>query len=89
MRTSADSPQGFTLVTLSFLIVLTNSALFNLRSRAHQDLPPQSQLHQGLYPAPHDMRNYQQLGQHVSQGAGGGPSAPGEIGWNEPKKGWW
>ncbi|WVQ66059.1 uncharacterized protein L199_004237 [Kwoniella botswanensis] len=89
---------SFTLVTLTFLIILTNSALFNLRAKAsHHDIsppnnnfwPPQSHFMPQLPPhMPHPQHHM--LGPQHPQ-----DSMPHDgtrqIGWTgeEKKKGWW
>lgn len=95
--------QGFTLVTLSFLIILTNSALFNLRHRAASD-PPQTPQH--LYPPlqhqpwtpnhPHGFSHHMfptASGQPLAFGADLAKSGDtlGQIGWEsskEKQRGW-
>jgi hypothetical protein len=73
--------QAFTLVTLSFLTILTNSALFNLRAR-HATIPPQQ-----AYP-PHPQHQQQYLpGQHYPQYPGQAPQqgmGMGMQGWQQP-----
>lgn len=68
---------GFTLVTLTFLIVLTNSALFNLRAKHQaQVLAQQHQQQQ------QQQQHYQQYppwigpGAHAPQGLGMPPPPP-------------
>ncbi|WVW86940.1 hypothetical protein I302_108996 [Kwoniella bestiolae CBS 10118] len=89
---------SFTLVTLSFLIILTNSALFNLRAKAsHHDPPPSAnnfwppqshfmpQLPPHLpHPQQHMLPPHQQQ-DHMPQ------DGSRQIGWTgeEKKKGWW
>lgn len=92
-----DLEKSFTLVTLTFLIILTNSALFNLRSRASPDPIPTQASHQ-LSPYPHPQFPVPGSGHHNTSGAGtnvggygmSGESATagaGQIGWsNEGKK---
>ncbi|TYJ57795.1 hypothetical protein B9479_001405 [Cryptococcus floricola] len=95
---------SFTVVTLTFLVILTNSALFNLRARAsHNDTPPpvapfwpphgqfMPQLPSNMPQGPgyqHDIS-----GMDARIGGVGGPHGVQEeakqIGWTEKKKGWW
>ncbi|ORY34716.1 Di-sulfide bridge nucleocytoplasmic transport domain-domain-containing protein [Naematelia encephala] len=93
---------GFTLVTLSFLVILTNSALFNLRARTmyHPPPPPQNPYglgmpHQGYLQQGHTQPYQQQ--QHHGLAPPPGPSGfaqpQAQIGWDEGngkkgKKGW-
>lgn len=87
---------GFTLVTLTFLIILTNSALFNLRAKHQAPAPIQSQAAhppmpmglQGMYPP-------QYVGQYAGQAALGAPmqgqpgATPGaETGGSSKALGW-
>lgn len=78
---SRSHEQGFTLVTLSFLIILTNSALWNLRSRASSEpAPPHYPPPQYLPQPPQDS--------HIPHGTEA--AAAPQIGWETAKKkGWW
>jgi len=60
---------GFTLVTLTFLIILTNSALFNLRAKHQAPAPPQHPNHQQLFP-PYMVPGMGQMGQMGQLGYG-------------------
>ena len=63
LRVETETNQGFTLATLSFLIILTNSALWNLRQKASPDPshPPP------VYMLPHPSLTRQlQIGNHIS-----------------------
>ncbi|WWC92790.1 uncharacterized protein L201_007749 [Kwoniella dendrophila CBS 6074] len=91
---------SFTLVSLSFLIILTNSALFNLRAKAtHHDplppanqfWPPQSQFMPQLPPhMPHPHQHMLAPRQHSPSPQNGQDGAK-QINWTgeEKKKGWW
>jgi hypothetical protein len=95
--------QAFTLVTLSFLTILTNSALFNLRSRHTHAPPPPPQYHQpppGQHYLPGQAyQHYPNPNQQPWQQPH--PQAPGQYppqisapppGWEDEKakkKGWW
>lgn len=90
--------QGFTLVTLSFLVILTNSALFNLRSRhAISPAPPPPHAHNPYAPQQHYLQNqpYPPYPGHLQAPPHHQPQASGAIGWTgntdgtEKKKGWW
>ncbi|WVQ75030.1 hypothetical protein IAR50_004639 [Cryptococcus sp. DSM 104548] len=96
---------SFTVVTLTFLVILTNSALFNLRARAsHNDMPPP--ITPAFWP-PHG-QFMPQLPSNMPQGPPGyqhdlgsldgrtgaespqGAQEAKQIGWTEEKKkGWW
>ncbi|WRT69685.1 uncharacterized protein IL334_006675 [Kwoniella shivajii] len=92
---------SFTLVTLSFLIILTNSALFNLRAKAsHHEpspspnnyWPPHGQFMPQLPPhIPHPQQHM--LAPHQSNPiTPSGQQDQRQIGWaggEEKKKGWW
>ncbi|WWD20315.1 hypothetical protein CI109_104791 [Kwoniella shandongensis] len=87
---------SFTLVTLTFLIALTNSALFNLRARASHHEPITPPTPQGYWP-PHG-QFMPQLPPHIPQGhmlahdqmpSGDGSKQIGWTGEQEQKKGWW
>ena len=74
--------QGFTLVTLSFLIILTNSALWNLRSRTYHE-PPQP-----LNPPTPNLPQPPQP-PHVRVNRSGGPE-PQQIAWDaKGARAWW
>lgn len=68
---------GFTLVTLTFLIILTNSALFNLRAKHQQNHAPAPPNHQQMYP-PY-MPALGHMGQMGTLGYGGMPGM-GQMG---------
>ncbi|WVQ79168.1 hypothetical protein IAT38_001264 [Cryptococcus sp. DSM 104549] len=77
---------AFTLVTLTFLIVLTNSALFNLRARAsHHDTPPTPAFwppHGQFMPQlPHNLPHSHMLHQqHLQAGQHGSGDVPHSAG---------
>ncbi|WWC73706.1 uncharacterized protein I206_107678 [Kwoniella pini CBS 10737] len=92
---------SFTLVTLSFLIILTNSALFNLRAKAsHQEVPssnnsfwpPQSQFMPQLPPhIPHPQQHMLPPQQHNYHAVDDRQENARQIGWTgeAKKKSWW
>ncbi|WVR08074.1 hypothetical protein IAU60_005120 [Kwoniella sp. DSM 27419] len=92
---------SFTLVTLSFMIILTNSALFNLRAKAapHEPSPhpsgnfwpPYNQFMPQLPPQMPHPQNH--VLSHQPPGPGDAAlDSTRQIGWDRPeakKKGWW
>lgn len=88
--------QSFTLVTLTFLVILTNSALFNLRARAsHHETPAPAAPafwppHGHFMPQlPPNIPQAPMLGE--AQAEGRGEREPRQTGWTgeKEKKGWW
>jgi hypothetical protein len=77
---------GFTLVTLTFLILLTNSALFNLRAKHQHNNTPAPPNHQQMFPpymvpgAIGHMGQMGQLGYGGMNGMGQMGMGPGQIG---------
>ncbi|WVO23104.1 uncharacterized protein IAS62_004449 [Cryptococcus decagattii] len=87
---------SFTLVTLTFLVILTNSALFNLRARAsHHERPAPAAPafwppHGHFMPQlPPNIPQAPMIGE--AQAESHGQIEPRQIGWTgeKEKKGWW
>lgn len=76
--------QGFTLATLSFLIILTNSALWNLRQRASPDPQHPPPVYVGMLPHPSfSQRGYPQIAGPLGQtGQSIGSMAPAGVDWS-------
>ncbi|ORX37705.1 Di-sulfide bridge nucleocytoplasmic transport domain-domain-containing protein [Kockovaella imperatae] len=78
---------GFTLSTLSFLVILTNSALWNLRSKTSSPSRQPEYDHPYPFPPPHQLQNWPYPQHSAAAPSGLASNEKKQIGYG-PKK-WW